>query len=88
MTGESTLFKPRDAVLWKADRRNQTAVPGDKWWEGEPAPRGTAISYFLKSAASGEVRVTITNTATGEVVRTCTRNARRRSESVPVGAHD
>jgi hypothetical protein len=70
-TGESTLFKPRDAVNWRADRRNTTSVPGDKWWEGEVAPRGTAIAYFLKSAAPGEVRVTITNTATGEAVRTC-----------------
>jgi hypothetical protein len=71
MSGESILFKPRDAVVWRADRRNNTSVPGDKWWEGEAAPRGTAIAYFLKSAASGEVRVAITNTATGETVRTC-----------------
>ena len=67
---DSTLFKPRDAVLWKADRKNTTSIPGDKWWEGEPAPRGTAIAYYLKSAAN-DVRVTITNTATGEAVRTC-----------------
>jgi len=66
-----TLFPPREAVLWKADRRNQTEVPGRKWWQGEVAPRGTAIAYHLKSAASGEVRVTITNTATGQAVRTC-----------------
>ena len=71
LSADSTLFKPRDAVAWRADRRNQTSIPGDKWWEGEAAPRGTAISYFLKSAQSGEVRVTITNTATGETVRTC-----------------
>ena len=39
------LFKPRDAVLWKNDSRSGTEVPGDKWWEGEIAPRGTAIAY-------------------------------------------
>jgi len=70
MTGDATLFKPRDAVLWKPDRRNVTAVPGDKWWEGEGAPRGTAIAYALRAPAS-EARVTITNLATGQAVRTC-----------------
>jgi len=68
---DATLFEPRDAILWRADRKNQTEVPGDKWWEGEVAPRGTAIAYYLKNAASGEVKVTITNTATGNAVRTC-----------------
>ena len=43
-----SLFKPRDAVLWKTDRRNDAEVPGDKWWEGEIAPRGTAIAYYLQ----------------------------------------
>ncbi len=86
LSADSTLFKPRDAVAWRADRRNQTSVPGDKWWEGEAAPRGTAISYFLKSAQSGEVRVTITNTATGETVRTCRGYGRGGPEPLPVGA--
>ena len=63
-------------MLWKADRKNQTEVPGGKWWEGEVAPRGTAIAYYLKTAPAGDVKVTITNTATGQAVRTCvgTRN--------------
>ncbi|MCR4373764.1 MAG: hypothetical protein NUW22_02835, partial [Acidobacteria bacterium] len=66
-----TLFEPREAVQWKADRRNQTAVPGSKYWTGDNMPRGTAISYFLPAAAT-DVLVTITNTATGTDVRTCT----------------
>jgi len=71
MAKDVVLFKPRDAVQWRPDRKNVTEVPGDKWWEGDAAPPGTAIAYHLKSAASN-VRVTITNTATGTAVRTCT----------------
>jgi hypothetical protein len=36
---------------------------------GETAPRGAAINYYLKSAATGDVKVTITN-ATGATIRT------------------
>src|SRR5688572_23203457 len=66
-----TLYKPREAVQWKADRRNDTEVPGSKYWTGDNMPRGTAISYYLPSAAS-DVLLKITNTATGTDVRTCT----------------
>ncbi len=71
MKQNEVLFAPRDAVAWKTDPRNSTAVPGLQHWRGEPAPRGTAISYFLRTATSGEVRVTIRNTATDTVVRAC-----------------
>src|SRR3954467_14778906 len=37
---QTALLPTRDAVLWKNDRRLSTAVPGDKWWAGESAPRG------------------------------------------------
>ena len=73
-TADVTLFKPRDAVLWKPDRRNVTETPGDKIWEADPAPRGTAISYLLKAAAS-DVKITISDTATGQAVLTCTGDA-------------
>jgi len=65
-----TLYKPRDAVQWKTDRRNMTEIPGSKFWTGDNMPRGTAISYYLNAAAS-DVLVKITNTATGTDVRTC-----------------
>jgi len=68
---EPTLFTPRDAVMWKTDYRLGARLPGMKGWSGENAPRGTAIAYYLPSAPSGEVMVTITNTASGEAVRTC-----------------
>jgi hypothetical protein len=70
MAGDATLFKPRDAVLWKTDLRQRTEVPGEKFWEGENAPRGTAISYYLRSEAS-DVKATITATATGQAVLSC-----------------
>jgi hypothetical protein len=71
LKGSPTLFQPRDAVAWRQDRMNQTAVPGRKWWAGEVAPRGTAIAYHLTSVPSSDPIVTITNTATGQAVRTC-----------------
>jgi hypothetical protein len=71
MSQDATLFKPRDAVEWKNDIAHRTEVPGNKFWEGEVAPRGAAIAYYLKSAAT-EVKVTITDTATGQVVHSCT----------------
>jgi hypothetical protein len=70
LNADAVVFKPREAVQWRADFKNNTEVPGDKWWEGEVAPRGTAIAYYLKSAGTG-AKVTITNTATGQVVRSC-----------------
>ena len=74
MNADATLMKPRDAVMWRTDFRNNTEVPGDKWWEGDIAPRGTAIAYYLKAAGSG-AKITITNTATGQVVRACNGSA-------------
>lgn len=65
-----TLFQPRDAVQWKVDRRLSTEIPGAKHWEGENMPRGTAIQYHLARPATS-ARITITNTATGQAVRTC-----------------
>ena len=59
--------------------RTMTEVPGDKWWEGEVAPRGTAIAYYLKTAPTATCKVTITNTATGQAVRTCIGTERRRA---------
>ncbi len=85
MTGDATLFKPRDAVAWKADRLNQTEVPGSKWWEGEVAPRGTAIAYYLRTAAA-DARITITNLATGTGRAHVHRHDRRGTEPLPVDA--
>lgn len=68
---DAALFPTRDAVAWKQDRRIGTEIPGDKWWQGENAPRGTAIAYYMKSAG-GDAKITITDTATGTEFRTQT----------------
>ena len=67
----SVLFPTRDAVAWKTDRRIGTAVPGDHWWMGENAPRGTAISFYMKSG-SGDAKITIADAVTGREYRVAT----------------
>lgn len=74
MDAGSALFKPRDAVAWKNDIRQRTEVPGSKFWQGENAPRGTAIAYLLNSKPSS-VKVTIADTATGQAIYACTGSA-------------
>ena len=63
------LYEPREAVLWKQDRRRSRSVTGDKNWTGESAPAGTAISYWLVDRAS-DVSITISDVVTGEAFRT------------------
>src|SRR5262249_45547985 len=64
----TALLATRDAVLWKNDRRLSTSVPGDRSWAGESAPRGTAITYYVKNGGDG---ATDTNSdgVTGREVR-------------------
>jgi len=77
MMGRNNGSMPiRDAILWKTDRRLSTAVPGDKWWAGQSAPRGTAIGFFSKFAG-GDAKITITEVLTGREFRT---------QSVAIGA--
>jgi photosystem II stability/assembly factor-like uncharacterized protein len=66
---DATLFDIRPAVAWLNDQQNNQQVGGQKVFVGENAPRGAAINYYLKSAATGEVKVTIAD-ATGRVIRT------------------
>lgn len=44
------LFDVRPAIAYLFDYRTDSDVGGDHRFEGEDAPRGTAISYYLKSA--------------------------------------
>jgi hypothetical protein len=73
---DAVLFDIRPAVAWLNDRQRGQQTGGQKAFVGENAPRGTAITYYLKSPASGDVRITIGD-ATGRVIRTLdgTRNA-------------
>jgi hypothetical protein len=66
---DATLFDIRPTIAWLNDQQNNQQVGGQKVFEGENAPRGAAINYYLKSAATGDVKVTITN-ATGATIRT------------------
>jgi hypothetical protein len=69
-SADATLLKPRDAVDWKNDARRRTETPGNKFWQGDNAPRGAAIAYVLKSAAT-DVKVSIVDTATGQTIHSC-----------------
>ena len=53
------LFDVRPAVSYLNDQRRGQQVGGQKVFVGENAPRGTAISYYLRSAASGDVKISI-----------------------------
>ncbi|MGQ0646434.1 MAG: WD40/YVTN/BNR-like repeat-containing protein [Gemmatimonadaceae bacterium] len=63
------LFEPRNAVAWKQDIRLRRSVTGQKNFQGENAPAGTAISYYLKNPAPGDVKVTIRDLGNGGFVR-------------------
>jgi photosystem II stability/assembly factor-like uncharacterized protein len=76
LSQDAVLFDLRPAVAWLTDRQRGQQTGGQKSFAGENPPRGTAINYYLKSAASGDVRITITD-GSGRTVRTLdgTRNA-------------
>ncbi len=70
VTRDATLFEVRNAVAWKPDFRLRRSVTGAKNFQGENAPTGTTISYWLAGAQSGDVKITITDVSTGQVFRT------------------
>jgi hypothetical protein len=63
MTAENHVFDPRPAVAYVNDIRKSVSVESAKHWRGENPDRGTAISYWLKSPAPGDVRITISDVA-------------------------
>jgi photosystem II stability/assembly factor-like uncharacterized protein len=66
---DAALFDIRPAVAWLNDQQNNQQVGGQKVFVGENAPRGAAINYYLKSAASGDVKITIAD-VNGRTIRT------------------
>jgi photosystem II stability/assembly factor-like uncharacterized protein len=66
---DAALFDIRPAIAWLNDQQNNQQVTGQKVFIGENAPRGAAINYYLKSAVSGDVKITITD-ASGRTIRT------------------
>jgi len=65
---DAFLFDVRPAVEWLNDQQHGQQVGGQKVFIGQNAPRGAAINYYLKSAATGDVKITIAD-ATGKVIR-------------------
>ncbi len=57
------LFESRPAVLWATDRTQNQQVGGQKMFIGANAPRGTALSYYLKTSAMGEVKISVLDAA-------------------------
>jgi hypothetical protein len=52
------VFNPRPAVNYITDLTNNPHIGGQKVFVGQNAPRGTAVSYYLKSPAT-DVKVSI-----------------------------
>jgi len=69
MAEDVHLFEPREAVAWVQDRRYNRSLTGAKEFRGQNAPPGTAIQYYLRTGAQGNVEITISDVA-GQVVRT------------------
>jgi hypothetical protein len=53
------LFDVRPAIAYLFDYYTDSDVGGDHRFEGENAPLGTAINYYLKSAVSGPASLSI-----------------------------
>jgi len=56
---DAALFDVRPAIAYLFDYRRDADVGGAKQFAGENAPRGTAVSYYLKGAATGDVKLSI-----------------------------
>ena len=70
MEQDAYLFEPREAVAWKQNRMRSRSVTGDKVLRGDNAQPGTAIHYWLADEVdTGDVSLTVTDVATGEVFR-------------------
>ena len=57
-------------MAWKQNRMRSRSVTGDKVLRGDNAQPGTAIHYWLADEVdTGDVSLTVTDVATGEVFR-------------------
>src|SRR5262249_16372894 len=64
-------FDFRRGPKWLNDPTGGRYAGGQKFFGGKTPPQGTAISYYLKSAPGGEIKITISD-ITGKVVRNLT----------------
>jgi hypothetical protein len=68
MKKDAQLFEVRPATVWLTDTTKVVTVGGQKNFRGENPARGTAISYYLKTAPA-DLKIEISD-YTGKVVRT------------------
>ncbi len=68
MDSEAHLFDVRPGTLWLNDVRLARYWGASKLFRGANPEPGTAISYYLKSAPSGDVKITVSDYM-GKVVR-------------------
>lgn len=71
MAADLHLFEVRPGINWNTDISLSRYTGGQKMFRGTNAPQGTAISYHLKAAPSGDVKIMISD-ITGKVVRSLT----------------
>jgi photosystem II stability/assembly factor-like uncharacterized protein len=69
MNADAHVFDVRPAVAYVNDVQKAILVEGAKHFRAQNPPRGTAISYLLKHAASAAVNITISD-VTGREIRT------------------
>jgi hypothetical protein len=68
---DAALFDIRPATAYLNDQQGGQHTGGQKIFVGENAPRGASINYYLKSAASADVKISI---ADGSGRTLCTSN--------------
>ncbi|HXG54785.1 MAG TPA: hypothetical protein VNJ03_05350, partial [Vicinamibacterales bacterium] len=65
---DAALLDIRPGVAWVNDIQKTITAGGAKLWRGENPARGTAISYWLKGPAQGDVKISISD-VTGREIR-------------------
>lgn len=71
LDADAHLFDIRPGTQWLNDVRYSRAATGGKVYRAANAAPGTAISYYLKAAPAGDVKITISDYA-GKVIRNLT----------------
>jgi photosystem II stability/assembly factor-like uncharacterized protein len=71
LNSEVHLFDVRPGVQWLNDTTLSRVMGGAKHFRGANPQPGTAISYYLKAAPQGDVKITIQD-ITGKVIRNMT----------------
>jgi photosystem II stability/assembly factor-like uncharacterized protein len=70
-SADAVVFDIRPAVAWVSDIQKAILAEGAKFFRGQNPAQGSAISYWLKNAAEGDVRIMIKD-VTGREVRVLT----------------